>query len=353
MLTRRMTHAPVCVTAALLLGSILCGGTARAQATLVKVTPLGSHSGELCFRDRALLFEDPTGVRILYDPGFTTDETDPRLGDVHVILLSHAHADHIGTTRPNPGGTCAAPATGAANSSSNVGTIAAARNAAVMASEVNTFLGLKIQAIRGAPTPACATGGLEAETTVPGSSPCTATLGVGGSRTVRRGGASDSLRITGVQAVHSSSIPAVLIDPPGLPPGIAAYGGSAMGFVVRFTNGLTAYLTGDTGMFADMGQVIARFYRPNLVVINIGPGGQGPTSLGPDDAGNTIIHLVRPTTVMPSHVGEQATAGGAVRSNTWTERFMRNVGNSTNVVLPLSDVTLAFDGEGRCIGCPR
>jgi hypothetical protein len=41
------------------------------QSSLVKVTPLGSHSGELCRNDRALLFEDPTGVRILYDPGPT------------------------------------------------------------------------------------------------------------------------------------------------------------------------------------------------------------------------------------------------------------------------------------------
>jgi len=53
---------------------------------LVKVTPLGSHTGELCRNDRALLFEDPTGVRILYDPGRTVDETDGRLGDVHVML---------------------------------------------------------------------------------------------------------------------------------------------------------------------------------------------------------------------------------------------------------------------------
>jgi hypothetical protein len=35
----------------------------------VKVTPLGSHAGELCSRDRATIFEDPTGLRILYDAG--------------------------------------------------------------------------------------------------------------------------------------------------------------------------------------------------------------------------------------------------------------------------------------------
>lgn len=354
MLTRRMTPAPVCVTVALLLGSILCGGRAHAQ-TLVKVTPLGSHSGELCFDDRALLFEDPTGVRILYDPGFTTDETDPRLGDVHVILLSHAHADHIGASRPNRGGgTCAAPARGAANSSTNVGTIAAAKGAAVfVTTELNTFMGLKIQAVRGTATPACVTGGLEHETTVPTSSACTAAFGAGASRTVRRGGAPDSVRITGVQAMHPNSIPAVLIDPPGLPSGITGYGGLALGFVVQFTNGLTAYLTGDTGMFGDMEHVISRFYRPNLVVINIGPGNFGPTSLGPLDAGNVIRYLVRPTTVMPSHVQEQATSGGVVRSNTWAARFMIVTRAFAEVVLPVSDVTLAFDGTGRCIGCPR
>ena len=340
--------------AALILGSLVWGGAARAQDTVVKVTPLGSHSGELCTQDRALLFEDPTGVRILYDPGFTTDETDPRLGDVHVILLSHPHPDHIGIARASRSGTCAAPTRGAPNSSSNVATIAALKNAAIMtAPEVITFLGVKIQSIRGAPTPACATNGLEHETTVPLSSACTAVLGVGGRRTVRRGGASASVRIIGVQALHNTMIPEALIDPPGLPPGMTGYGGLAQGFVVQFTNGLTVYLTGDTGMFADMGHVIAKFYQPNLVVINIGPGANGPNSIGSDDAVSIIQNLVRPTTVMPSHVGEQATAGGAVRSNTWTEWFKRNVRDFSTVVVPLSDVTLAFDGEGRCVGCPR
>ena len=63
----------------------------------MKITPLGSHAGEFCQNDRAAAFEDPTGVRILYDAGRTVaGATDARLGDVHVILLSHAHGDHIG-----------------------------------------------------------------------------------------------------------------------------------------------------------------------------------------------------------------------------------------------------------------
>jgi hypothetical protein len=43
------------------------GSPARAQT--VKITPLGSHAGELCSRDRATVLEDPTGMRILYDSG--------------------------------------------------------------------------------------------------------------------------------------------------------------------------------------------------------------------------------------------------------------------------------------------
>src|SRR5260221_11693748 len=68
-----------------------------ASAQNVKITPLGSHPGELCASDRATIFEDPSGVRILYDAGQTvTGADDVRLGVIHVVLLSHADGDHIG-----------------------------------------------------------------------------------------------------------------------------------------------------------------------------------------------------------------------------------------------------------------
>jgi len=87
---------------------------ALSLAQTVKVIPLGSHDGELCSADRALLFEDPTGVRILYDAGATiAGGNDPRLGEVHAILLSHAHNDHIGGNKLTEvnAGTCAQPKT--------------------------------------------------------------------------------------------------------------------------------------------------------------------------------------------------------------------------------------------------
>src|SRR5438874_11666272 len=68
-----------------------------ALAQNVKITPLGSHAGELCSRDRATIFEDPTGVRILYDAGQSVlGADDPRLGRIDVVILSHAHGDHLG-----------------------------------------------------------------------------------------------------------------------------------------------------------------------------------------------------------------------------------------------------------------
>ena len=317
---------------------------------LVKVTPLGSQAGELCRNDRALLFEDPTGVRILYDPGRTIDEADTRLGEVHVMLLSHAHNDHIGDVRPNNGGgTCAAPATGAANPNTNFASIASLKSAAVLApGELSSYLSRKIQNVRGSAPAGCAEGGLDNIFDVPLSSPCTASLRPGGSRSARRGGASSPfVRIAAVQAIHSNGIAAALVDTPGEAPGLSGYGGSEGGFVITFTNGLVVYLTGDTGLFGDMETIIGRYYRPTLVVLNM----SDTVTLGPNEAIYMVKILLRPTSVMPSHVNEQATAGGTLRAGTRTALFEFFAKAVTDVIVPLSDVVRTFDGTGHCVGC--
>src|SRR5690606_12309397 len=73
------------------------GLAAPALADTVKITPLGSHDGEFCPLDRALIFEDPDGTRLLYDVGRTVrGPDDPRLGRIDAVLLSHIHGDHLG-----------------------------------------------------------------------------------------------------------------------------------------------------------------------------------------------------------------------------------------------------------------
>ena len=58
-----------------------------AMSANVKVTPLGSIDGEFCLLDRAMVFEDPDGTRILYDAGITVrGPDDPRLGKIDGVL---------------------------------------------------------------------------------------------------------------------------------------------------------------------------------------------------------------------------------------------------------------------------
>lgn len=77
--------------AGILMSAGLAFGTS-AQANTVKVTPLGAVDGEFCPLDRAMIFEDPDGTRILYDTGRTVaGPDDARLGNIDAVLLSHMH----------------------------------------------------------------------------------------------------------------------------------------------------------------------------------------------------------------------------------------------------------------------
>jgi hypothetical protein len=92
--------------------SVMTFPVAPGWAQTVKVTPLGSHAGEFCRFDRAMIFEDPDGTRILYDAGRTVQgPNDPRLGRIDGVLLSHVHGDHLGDRHGKTAnaGTCGKP----------------------------------------------------------------------------------------------------------------------------------------------------------------------------------------------------------------------------------------------------
>lgn len=301
-----------------------------AMAQTVKVTPLGGVEGEFCMLDRALVFEDPNGTRILYDPGVTVaGPGDPRLGKIDIILVSHMHGDHLGGARakaPNSG-SCDKPDTSvSAMPNSNAVDIALAKNAKIVTgSEMPPFFAAKLKAN--------------------GGNPANAMLArFGGSVTV--GG----VRIATVTALHSNGV-----DPDYIggdlgqamkQAGIAGDVGLATGYVITFSNGLVAYLSGDTGITADQDLVVRGHYKAKLAVMNIGDG----FSTGPVEAAYVINDLVKPASVIASHANEVGTVNGKVRPGSKTETFSKAV--NVPVYIPLSGRTLQFDGAGRCTaGC--
>jgi len=327
---------------------------ASSLAQNVKITPLGSHEGELCQNDRALLFEDPTGVRILYDVGTAVaGSTDPRLGEVHVVLLSHAHGDHIGDQKAAgpDSGSCARPQTVSAAPNSNTAEIAAAKNSAlVVSNSMSAFLGKKIQNIKGTQTQTCPTAGLARETALPRPSPCLANLQLGGKRLMKMTGQANGVQIALVQADHSNDAPLSIITEPEKAnlstDNLRAYVGHANGYVLSFTNGLKIYLSGDTALMGDMKAIIAGYYKVNLAVMNM-----GANAMQSEEAAFAVNELIQPNAVIPSHVNEAATSGGKAAPASKTKQFIDLV-KGRAVHLPLSGKTMEFDGNAKCIsGC--
>ena len=325
----------------------------------VKVTAIGARTGEFCSPDRALLFEDPSGVRILFDPATTiSGGSDARLGEVHAVLVSHAHGDHIGNSQLNqdpdsPNAACASGVPVTPTPNSNAAGIAAAKNAAVIvAPDLASFMTRKVQNITGGPVGGCPAAGAGNEMIVPAAQPCIGNLGYGAKRTLRTQSAQTGVQIAVLPATHGNGAPADEISDP-LRTQLAADNlsfapGQASSYIIRFTNGLTAFLSGDTGLTTEMSTVVRDYYGASLVVINMGD----IFTTGPEEAAFAIDKLIRPVSVIPSHANEQATRNGNVVEGTKTSRFIDLV-KSADVYPPLSGRVMEFDSRGRCVtGCP-
>jgi L-ascorbate metabolism protein UlaG (beta-lactamase superfamily) len=313
-----------------LVAGLFLSAAQAALAENVKITPIGSHDGEFCRFDRAMILEDPDGTRLLYDAGRTVaGSNDTRLDRIDVVLVSHMHGDHVGDRhikRVNAG-ECGKPEVSEkATPNTNSVNIALAKKATIITgSEMPKFFAAKLKALGGDPGAA-------------------QLVRFGGSRKV--GG----VTITTVPAVHSNGIAGAMIggelgdmlDAAGL----TAYAGPPTGYVLTFSNGLVVYLSGDTGITAEQDSVVRRHYGAKLVVINIGD----TFTTGPKEAAYVVNELIKPTAVIASHANEAATRGGKVITGTRTDTFIK--ATRVPVYIPLSGRTMEFDRSGQCVaGC--
>jgi L-ascorbate metabolism protein UlaG (beta-lactamase superfamily) len=333
-----------------LAGALMLIGSAS-FAQNVKITPLGSHAGELCDRDRATIFEDPTGVRILYDAGHSvTGGDDPRLGEIHMVLLSHAHGDHMGDRKLKAleAGSCEKVDTISAAPHSTTAEIAAAKNASIMmVAPMGAFIARKIQNITGKPTGNCPEKG--GALNVPFAAACAANAQLGGTRILKAPGATAGVEVTIVPASHDSTVARELLTDPQKAAlavdNTSIYLGPPSGYVIKFTNGLTVYLSGDTGIHAEMKTVVGEYHKANLVLLNY-----GSSAISAYAATFAMNELIRPAAVIISHVNERATTGGKLRPDSRTAAFIKL--QKRPVHLAISGRTMEFDGRANCVaGC--
>jgi L-ascorbate metabolism protein UlaG (beta-lactamase superfamily) len=241
------------------------------------------------FGQAGFKIKSPGGKTIVIDPWLTAGPKTPApyktdisaLGKVDLLLVTHAHLDHIGD----------APA------------IAKAQNTVLygpgdMMTPLNTL----------------------------GVLPPTLThrFNKSGSVTPLPG-----IKVTAVKAEHSSLL--VVNNPTtGKPESHPA--GEAMGYIIQLENGFKIWHMGDTGLFGDM-KFITERYKPDLVMMPIG----GNFTMDPDDAAFAARNWIKPKMVVPIHYNSNPLAKGTL------EEFQKAMKGSSVKVVPMSEVqTLAF-----------
>ena len=250
----------IALSATLLLGAAL---PAHPQTAAPAVTLTGKTEllwlGQASFR-----IKTPGGKTIVVDPWITGSPKTPinfktdlsALGKVDLLLVTHAHGDHLGD-----------------------------------APEIAKLNSTKLYGPADMVTPLT-------------------TLGILPNELVHRFNKTGSvkplpgIKVTAVQAEHSSLL--VWKSPAtGKMESYAA--GEPVGYIIELENGFKIWHMGDTGLFGDM-KFISEHYKPDVVLMPIG----GNFTMGPEDAAFAAKTWINPKAVVPMHYNSNPLTPGTL-----------------------------------------
>ena len=203
----------------------------------------------------AMKITSPGGKVIMVDPWLTTNPKTPAefknldaLGKVDIILVTHAHGDHLG-------------------------------DAPALAKKLNV--------------PVYAPAGLNQSLITLGVLPPELSIRSSKGGTITPAG--PDIKISQVHAEHSSEM---LWKNPLTGKDETQPGGEPVGFIIELENGFKIYHMGDTAVFGDM-KWIADYYKPDLIMIPIG----GWFVMDPKGAAYATKELLKPKFAIPMHYG--------------------------------------------------
>ena len=257
------------VLAAMLAGQVLAQGSGK-----TRMLWLGQASWRI---------ETPGGKVIVIDPWLSAGPKTPAaykdisaLGKVDLLLVTHAHVDHVG-------------------------------DAPAIAKMYNTVLFGPADMM----TPMNTLGILPPE--------LTHRFNKSGHVTPLPG-----IKVTAVKAEHSSLL---VWTNPATGKRESHPAGEAMGYIIQMENGFKVWHMGDTGLFPDM-EFISEHYKPDVVLVPIG----GNFTMDHDDAAFAIRTWVKPKYVVPMHYGSNPMVKGTLAG------FQAAMQGSTGItVIPMTE----------------